>query len=426
MANKDFEIKSSEIRELLNTPPSWMAKWGTVFMLLALVAIVGVSYALKYPEIITADVTISTANPPVPVVAKTVGVLSEIYIEEGQSVLKGEEIALSSNDAIYSDIIELEHQLKTFNPGNTTTYDIFYDYPKEGDESMILGEVQNEFDLLINYLRDYRISSQNPEKGLNEVRVRERIKSLKRSIIAEKKKLPTIRRSIEVHRKLVDSKQNEYGRKEITLSEFQEFISERDIMELEEMKIKTNISERELEIANLNRQLKALKTTNNYGSQISFAKITETYKNLKNAVENWKRKNLITAPASGVISFYDKKADQNKYYKPDEEILAILSNQSDQLEGTVELPVRHIGRIQEGQQVFIKLHSFPFQEFGKIEGTVKYKSKVPKKGIHFIGVELTNHLTTTFGKEIPEEQELVGVADIITSDKSLFQTVFQE
>ncbi len=424
MANKDFEIKSSEIRQLLNTPPSWMARWGTVFMLLALVAIVGVSYSLKFPEIITADVTISTANPPIPVVAKTAGVLSKIFIEEGQSVLKGEAIALSSNDAIYEDITTLEEKLELFNPNNSSTYEVFYNYPKESEEALILGEIQNEFDYLISDLSDYYIVSQNPEKGLTEVRINERIKSNKRSIIAEKKKLPTVERAIEIHRKLVASKQNEYQKKKITLGQLQEFISERDLLELEKMKIKTNISERELEIANLNRQLKAIKTTNNYGSQISFGKITETYKNLTNAVENWKRKNLITAPASGVISFYDKQADRNKYYKPEEEILAILSNQSDLLEGTVELPVRHIGRIQEGQQVFIKLHSFPYQEFGKVTGTVKYKSKVPKKGIHIIGVELSNYLTTTFGKQIPEEQELVGVADIITEDKSLFQTVF--
>ena len=426
MANKDFEIKSSEIRQLLNTPPTWMARWGTVFMLLALVIMAWVSYALKFPEIITADVTISTSNPPVPVVAKMPGVLSEIFIEEGQSVIKGQEIALSSNDAVYRDIKKLQTKLEEFNPNITSTYDVFYDFPNETDGVLILGEIQEPFDALLIHLRKYDLASQNPEKQLTAKSIRDKIKSTKQSILSDKKKLPTLNRSINVHNQLIEAKQNSLINGSFSRTEYDKLINERDLKDLKLVETETRIKEKEIEVMSLNQQLRALNTTSSFDKQSSIETTNEIHKKLLTSVENWKRKNLITAPAGGVISFYDKQADRNKYYKPEEAILAILSNQSDLLEGTIDLPVRHIGRIQEGQQVYIRLHSFPYQEFGKVAGIVKYKSKVPKKGIHTIGVELTNRLKTTFEKEIPEEQELVGLADIITSDKSLFQTVFQD
>lgn len=62
-----------------------------------------------------------------------------------------------------------------------------------------------------------------------------------------------------------------------------------------------------------------------------------------------------------------------------------------------------------------------------LEGKIKTMSTVTEKdGNYFIEITLPNGLTTTFGKEIKFDKELIGQADIITDEMRLIERIFYQ
>ena len=49
---KNINLRSEEIQDILGTPPSWLTRFGSLFILLALLTIVIVSAIVEYPDVI--------------------------------------------------------------------------------------------------------------------------------------------------------------------------------------------------------------------------------------------------------------------------------------------------------------------------------------------------------------------------------------
>ena len=82
----------------------------------------------------------------------------------------------------------------------------------------------------------------------------------------------------------------------------------------------------------------------------------------------------------------------------------------------------NLGKIKPGQQVLIRLESYPSTEFGYIRGTVNYIANMPGARDSFlIKVDLPQGLTTTFNKEVLFRNNLLASAEIITSDRRLIE-----
>ena len=85
-----IELRSDEVQEILGTPPRWIIRWGITIMLLVVVILILGSYYYKYPDMISARITILSENPPVQIVAKSNGTLDRIFIDNNQQVASGE------------------------------------------------------------------------------------------------------------------------------------------------------------------------------------------------------------------------------------------------------------------------------------------------------------------------------------------------
>ena len=62
---KDIELRCEEVQEILTRPPHALIRWGITafFGVLALLFIGGCFF--KYPDIVSAEITITTEHPPV-------------------------------------------------------------------------------------------------------------------------------------------------------------------------------------------------------------------------------------------------------------------------------------------------------------------------------------------------------------------------
>ena len=90
------------------------------------------------------------------------------------------------------------------------------------------------------------------------------------------------------------------------------------------------------------------------------------------------------------------------------------------------LPVNGAGKVNTGQKTLIKLYSYPFEEFGMVEGKVSSISSVALDTAYLMEIQLTNGLTTTTNKRITPQPELTGVAEILTNDKSVSERLFEK
>ena len=71
------EIHSPEIQEVMGLVPRWITRWGiTLIFIILFIFLIG-SYFFKYPDIIQAEIVLTTENPPLKVIARSSGKIQE-------------------------------------------------------------------------------------------------------------------------------------------------------------------------------------------------------------------------------------------------------------------------------------------------------------------------------------------------------------
>lgn len=131
---------------------------------------------------------------------------------------------------------------------------------------------------------------------------------------------------------------------------------------------------------------------------------------------------LITAPISGRV--YNLQATlAEKTIEPGEELLSILPNDNDLL---LEVRVlnRDIGFIREGMRTKVKVATFPFQEFGTIDGTVAQISPnaiVDEQlgPVFLTRIELNRSSINLRGQDVALVAGMAATGEIVTRQKSV-------
>lgn len=105
---KDIELRSEEVQEILTRPPHALVRWGiTVFFVVLALFFIGGCF-FKYPDVISASITITTEHPPIWMVARGSGKIKEVYHKDRDSVWTGNIIAVLENPAVTEDVLRLK------------------------------------------------------------------------------------------------------------------------------------------------------------------------------------------------------------------------------------------------------------------------------------------------------------------------------
>jgi multidrug efflux pump subunit AcrA (membrane-fusion protein) len=109
---KEIELRSNDVQEILSRPPKWIVRWGiTIILAIVLVVVIG-SWFFKYPDIISANIVLTTENPPAPVVAKISGKIQNLFVSDQQNVEEHQILAVIENPANFDDMNNLIEKLK--------------------------------------------------------------------------------------------------------------------------------------------------------------------------------------------------------------------------------------------------------------------------------------------------------------------------
>ncbi|MBX2895861.1 MAG: hypothetical protein KF763_10495 [Cyclobacteriaceae bacterium] len=105
-----LEIRSKEVQEIIGQVPSGLIRWGITAIFLVMLALLCVTWFIKYPDLLTAPVVITTTPAPVNLVARTSGRIQLLKPDQA-SCLAGDVVGLIQSNANLQAVLELEKEV---------------------------------------------------------------------------------------------------------------------------------------------------------------------------------------------------------------------------------------------------------------------------------------------------------------------------
>lgn len=415
---KEIELRSEEVQEVMNHIPSWILRWGiTVLFCIIIILLIG-SFVFKYPDIVEAEITISTQTPPAYVLTKTSGRVCELHIINGSEVQKGNLLAVIENTAKTTDIFLLKKQMTDWKKQN---YSILTGEQIFNDQHLHLGEVQSAYASFITVLNDYADFIRQDYFQKKMANYQRLLNNQKEYYQLAEKQYQLAKEEQSLVKRIYERDSILYACKAMIAAEYDE--SGRNY--LQSLQSYEGIR---MSLIQINAQIEQYK-----GNilDICHQTLTEEQKytvNLKNAIEQlqvgistWEQQYLLTAPIPGKVTFMSVWS-QNQNVIAGESIFVIAPLEEMQPIGKALLPIQGSGKVKVGQQVNIRLNNYPDQEFGYIKGVIHGVSPVPTaEGNYVVDIGLPKGLRTNYGKELPLTREMKGNAEIITEDMRLIE-----
>ncbi|MDY0780808.1 HlyD family secretion protein [Tenacibaculum sp. IB213877] len=420
--NQDIQIRSEEVQEILSYVPNWMIRWGNTLIFLLIIMLLFLTWFIKYPDIISTEVMLTTSLPPEKLYAKTGGQFETFLVKDGEEVSKNKVLAILENSASYQDVLFLKSIIDTISIDKNK-----FAFPLNDIPPLVLGDITSSFSQFENDYSEYILNQKlTPFKSENIAN--------KMSVIEARGRLQILLSQKEINLKELEFKQNDLGRSRKMFEQGVISEKEKELKEVEFLQAKrayksleTSISQiREL-ISNSNKNLEGTtikETQNNIRLQ---NKAIQSFLYLKKAIRDWEKTYALTSSVSGKVS-YLSFWDKNQTVKSGDLIFTIVPGSSDNsFIGKIKAPAQNSGKIKKGQKVQIKLLNYPSDEFGEINGKVMSISVIPdEKGNYLIDVAVPQNLVTTYKKQINFKQEMMGTADIVTEDLRLIERFFYQ
>lgn len=416
----DLKIYSEEVRDVLSEPPKAIFKWGNTILFCFIILLLLISWFIKYPDIVRAEVMVTTQQPPEKLVARTSGKIQKIWIKNQDKVSPNLPIALLENSSNYENVFHLKAILDTLKIENTFNFPIHLPY-FDG-----LGSLENSFTNFKNNYLSYR-----QYVALNPYQVESRTQRNESS--EQSQRISIIQQQINLSSEELRLKKNELDR-------FKHLFDKGVISAQELENHQYNFLQHEKNHRNLSTQLSNLKSNKNelnrsientnisqFKDNINLYQNTlQAYNQLKRDLADWELQFLIKSSIHGQLT-YLQVWSENQVVNQGQILFSVVPNAQNNYIAKLLVPNTNAGKIKLHQKVVIRLANYPEREFGLLTGRITAISLTPnQEGLLMIDAELPTDLKTTYNKSIKFQQEMNGVADIVTEDLRLIERLLYQ
>lgn len=417
--NKNLELRSEEVQEILTRMPYWMISWGNVVILVILIIVFLVSWFIRYPDIITTQIVITTAVPPQKLITKTSGKIEVLLVKDRAIIAPNTPLAVIENTANYKDVFLLKSIMDTINIDKSS-------FPFEKLKNAQLGDIESTFAL---FQKEYSADELN--RKLQPYKVDYTANSLESIQLKERLNLLESQKSIN---------QNELALGKLDLDRYQTLFNKGIIasQELENHKLTylqtekgyknllSSISSLKSSLNELNRTSKTTQISENKENVNLERNVIQAFYGLKKAIKDWELIYVLRSSIEGKVTFLQVWTE-NQTVNEGDNVFAIIPTHRGGYIGKLKAPAQNSGKIKVSQNVNIRLANYPDREFGIIEGQLKTISLTPDiDGNLLIDVALPNGIQTSYKKQIVFQQEMSGTADIVTDDLRLIQRLLYQ
>jgi hypothetical protein len=414
-----YQARSEEVQDIMGNVPSWITRWGITLMATLFTGILVGTALFKYPDIIPAKVTVSSANPPVKIIARNNLPIQKIFVSNNTNVTAGQILCVLSNSGSFDDIMfisALSRQIDTavdlralaarFNPGTLNLGDLQNDY------IVLLQSLRNYdfflshngYSIMVGHLKEqsgyqYRLSehlARNNARLNEQLSIQEQRFRLDSSLVAQ-----TVMSKVEYEnakKDLLNQQINTDGNHTTILQS-----------KLQEKDIQKNLSDAIIQFQKEENDL--------------LQKIRDAANSFNGHYSQWEQNYVMRTPVSGKVVFF-KYWNENQFVKAGE-VIMIVTPPVQQYIARGDISVLGAGKAKPGQRVLIRLFAYPYEEYGSLKGHVKSKSIIALDTTFAIEISLEDGLHTNAAKQIPQQAQLEGIAEIMTANKSLLERLFE-
>ena len=97
--NDGLKIYSEQVRDVLSDPPLAILRWGNTLLLGFVIILLLLSWFIKYPDIVSTEIVITTTVPPEKLVARTSGKIETLLVDDKGTVQENSPLAIIQNTA---------------------------------------------------------------------------------------------------------------------------------------------------------------------------------------------------------------------------------------------------------------------------------------------------------------------------------------
>ncbi len=407
------------VRDALGSPPSSILKFGPTLILGLLVLLLVVAYLVEYPDVIYTEAVVTTELPPQREFARATGKVEALLVQDGQEVFTDTPLAIIENTANHQDVLLLKSVMDTVAPKNGS-----FSFPIDNLPILFLGDIEIDFALFENNYLQYMLNRElrpfSNEAAAKELALWEsktRLRSMQSQRNTNLMELDFKKKKVERHKVLLDKgvlSPQEFENEQIAYLK-----AERDQKDLE-----IAISQLRQNIKDVERNVKEIQIDKTREEIKLLRSVIQSFDQLKGAIRDWERKYVLRSNIEGRVSFVNVWSEHQNVNRGDL-IFTVTPSERSSFIARLKTPVLNSGKIMQGQRVNIKLLNYPYAEMGMLLGRVHNISAVTDmEGFYMVDVALSDRLITTYGKEIPFKQEMIGTAEIVTEDRSLIHRFF--
>lgn len=414
-------VYSDEVQDILGRIPNWIVRWGITLVAMILAAFLVASWIFKYPDAITAQVTVSGENPPAPVMARVAGRLRHLLTADGRQAMAGAPLAVLENPAQAEDALGLQRRLAALPADWILTPEVLIrsEFPRR----LALGSSQSAYEEFYRAVEEYRLFlrlryHQNKIASLRRQQdeYRQVVVQLGHQVQLLQEEYGLLQKQFERSQELfragiVSSQDHETARAELLQKEYSLAGG------------RSSLSDARLSLERIVAETLDLTLQEREKQQQLLAQLQQALRNLSSQLAEWDQAYVLRAPVAGRVAL-TRYWNKNQYVQQGDMVMMVAPPGASRLIGKVQLPVDGAGKVRAGQRANLRFADYPYIEFGTVPGVVRGKSLVFSEGYYTVDIDLPQGLRTNYGRDLPFTQQLQGQVEIITDDIRLLTRLF--
>lgn len=407
---------SEEFEDILTQMPQWTMRWGIAALFLFMCIVIGATWFIHYPDVVIAQCSLTSAEPPAKIIAQASGRIVALYIKDTSLVKAGQPIALLETAADPDKISMIKKQLSSLAPSVTKSIlssSIYF------PEYSTLGEVQTAYSDFLLAVSDFRFYSSTEYNTASVLSIEKQISYAKAVEQKLKQQRDLLKRDLEIAEKKMENdktlrQKGHISDADLALSE-SNFLQKKYTLDA----LDANVVNNSMRVVDAQKNIQETQQQRQERIHITEVRLQESYKNLLSAIELWEKKYMLRSPIDGIISFY-RVWSKNQIVSQGDEVFTVIPPNIDII-GKVIVPTYGAGKVHIGSPVILKFDNYPSSEFGSVAGTIRTISLSAKDNAYVATISLDKGLTTSYGKTLTFQQDMVGRVEIITENIRLME-----
>ncbi len=418
-------LRSTAINEIISNRPGFLIRWGISIFFLILLLIVAATFFIHYPDVVAIRAKFTSINAPKEVKTKTAGKLVKLIAIEGKPVQQNEILGFIESTANHESIIQFskiidsvqillmlnktEEALNHFNSFSITAPSQKEEHflpPAGGEVEGAVSAFMQSYILFKQYLAAGYYLKKKAMLQSDMVYLQRLHANLLQQKNMQQQDVGLAKETFDANKSLKEDKvispldyrneQSKYLGKAINIPQITSAIISNE----------SSGHEKQKEILQLENEIAQQKGV-----------FTQALNTLKAQIDEWKSKYLLMAPIAGKVAFAGFVQENQQLQN--NQTICFINPENSNYYAELYIPQNNFGKVRIGQKILLKLPSYPFQEFGAIEGKLDFIANIATDSGYIAKVVFSNGLKTNYNKYVQYRDGLVANGEIITADLKL-------